>query len=133
MLRKILLLCFLLISFATVFFGQDKHVTDDKYKFALNYPNGLTPLEGKTTIFEYRGTAKKYGTDSLFFLKSVMPIKKLSVEELESFLRDPDTIDGMNRDFLGSMAATFPDITSLQTDFIYFTDHSWLIFLYLSR
>ncbi len=69
MLRKNILLFFFLVSFVTVSFGQDKQITNDKYRFTLNYPNGLLPLEDRTTILEFRGTKKNYGEDALFFFE----------------------------------------------------------------
>jgi hypothetical protein len=56
MFRKNIILFFFLVSFVTVSFGQNKQVINDKYKFTLNYTNGLSPFEDGTAILEFRGT-----------------------------------------------------------------------------
>jgi len=122
MLRKNILLFFFLVSFVTVSFSQDKQITNDKYKFTLNYPNGLLPLEDGTTVLEFRGTKKKYGEDALFFLKRVMPLKITPIEGLESYLKEATTIESFDKEFIGSMKVGFPDIESLDKGFIYFND-----------
>ncbi len=67
MFRKNIILFFFLVSFVTVSFGQNKQVTNEKYNFTINYPNGLSPFEVGTTVLEFRGTNKKYGKDAVFF------------------------------------------------------------------
>ncbi len=122
MLRKNILFFFLIVSFTTVSFGQDKQIINDKYKFTLNYPTGLLSLENGTTVLELHGTKKKYGEDALFFLKRVMPLKITPIEKLESYLKDAATIEGFDKDFIGSMRVGFPDIKSIDKSFIYFND-----------
>jgi len=122
MLRKNILLFFFLVSFVNVSFGQDKQITNDKYKFTLNYPNGLLPLENGTTVLEFHGTKKKYGEDAVFFLKRVMPLNISPIERLESYLKESATIEGFDKDFIGSMKVGFPDITTIDKSFIYFND-----------
>lgn len=122
MLRKNILVFFFIIGFVTVSFGQDKQITNDKYKFTLNYPNGLLPLEDGTTVLEFHGTKKKYGEDALFFLKRVMSLKFTPIEGLETYLKEATTIEDFDKEFIGSMKVGFPDIKSIEKSFIYFND-----------
>ncbi len=122
MLRKNILLFFFLVSFVTVSFGQDKQITNDKYRFTLNYPNGLLPLEDRTTILEFRGTKKNYGEDALFFLKDIKTVKISPIEKLESYMKETVNIEDMNTNFIDSMKPSFTDITSIDKSFIYFND-----------
>ncbi len=122
MLKKNILLFFLIVNFVTVSFGQDKQIINDNYKFTLNYPTGLLSLENGTTVLELHGTKKKYGEDALFFLKRVMPLKITPIEKLESYLKDAATIEGFDKDFIGSMKEGFPDTKSIDKSFIYFND-----------
>ena len=110
MLRKNILLFFFIVGFVTVSFSQENQITNDKYKFTINYPNGLLPLENGTTVLEFHGTKKKYGEDAVFFLKRVMPLKITPIEDIESYLKDAATLEGFDKDFIGSMRVGFPDI-----------------------
>jgi len=100
MLRKNILLFFFLVSFVIVSFGQDKQITNNKYKFTLNYPNGLLPLEDGTTVLEFHGTKKKYGEDAVFFLKDIKTIGISPIEKLESYMQDTPSIEDMNTNFI---------------------------------
>ena len=122
MLRKNTLLFFFIVGFVTVSFGQDNQITNDKYKFTLSYPNGLLPLENGTTVLEFHGTKKKYGEDAIFFLKRIMPLKITPIEDIEPYLKDAATLEGFDKDFIGSMRVGFPDIESIEKSFIYFND-----------
>ncbi len=122
MLRKKMILFFFLVSFVTVSFGQDKQITNDKYKFTLNYPNGLSPFQDGTTVLEFHGTNKKYGEDAVFFLKSIIHISNPPVEKLESYMKETATIEDFDRNFINSMKVSFPDITTIEKSFIYFND-----------
>lgn len=113
---------FLILSFVTVSICQDHQIKNDKYKFTLNCPHGLTIYEDKNTILEYRGTEKNHDRDSLFFLKSIMLVKDSFINQLESYMNQPSTVEGMNNDFIGSMAKSFPSISSVDSGFIYFNE-----------
>ncbi len=122
MLKKNILLFFFLVSFVTISFGQGKQISNEKYKFTLTYPTDVLPTKVGETILEFRGTKKKYGEDALFFLKRVMPLNISPIERLESFMKEAATIEGFDKDFIGSMKLNFPDITSIDKSFIYFND-----------
>ena len=119
MLRKNILLFFFLVSFVTVSFGQDKQVTNEKYKFTLTYPNGLPFAENGNTVLEFRGIKENYGEDAFFFLKNIKTVK-ISPEKLESYMKETVNIEDMNTNFIDSMKPSFPDITSIDKSFIYF-------------
>jgi hypothetical protein len=122
MLKKNILLFFFLVSFVTISFGQGKQISNEKYKFTFTYPTDVLPTKIGEAILEFRGTKKKYGEDALFFLKRIMPLKISPIERLESFMKETATIEGFDKDFVGSMKTSFPDIISLDKSFIYFND-----------
>jgi hypothetical protein len=122
MLRKNVFVFFLLFSFVTVSFGQDKQITNEEYKFTLNYPTDILLTKVGEAILEFRGTKKKYGEDALFFLKRVMPINISPIERLESYMKEAATIEGFDKDFIGSMKLNFPDIESIDKNFVYFNN-----------
>ena len=124
MVRKNILLFFFLLSFATISFGQDKQITNEKFKFTLNYPNGLMPYENGTTVLEFRGTKKNYGEDSVFFLKRVIRVFISPIEKLEEYMQDAPSIEAMSSDFIDSMKVVFPDIIATDTGFVFLDDRA---------
>jgi hypothetical protein len=122
MFRKSILLFFFLLIFAAISFGQDKQIINEKYKFTLNYPNGLIPYENGTTVLEYRGTKKNYGEDSVFFLKRVIAMSTTSMGELESHMKDVMSIEAMSSNFIDSMKASFPNIKLVDKGSVYLDD-----------
>jgi hypothetical protein len=122
MLRKNILLFFFLTAFVTASFAQDKQVINEKHKFTLNYPNGLSPHEDGTNVLDFRGTKKSYGEDSVFFLKKIIPMFISPIERLEGYMKEPANIEAMGNDFIESMKSGFPDIVSTDNSFTYFND-----------
>src|SRR5688500_7411460 len=120
MLRKNLLLFFFLIGFALVSFAQDNQINNDKYKFILTYPAGLSPIVDGYTVLEFRGTKEKFGTEAIFFLKNVNRVKAEPIEAVEEYMKVAANIESIHKDFINEMKQTFPDIVSIDNSFIYF-------------
>ncbi len=121
MLRKNITLFFILMSFVAVTCGQGKQVTDEQYKFTLDCPVDVLVTDIGDTVLEFRGTKKKYDTDAVFFLKNIKPVK-IPLDTLEAYMQDTPNIEEMNKNFIESMKIGFPDIVSIDKNFIYFND-----------
>jgi hypothetical protein len=115
-----ILLFFLLIGLALVSFAQDNQITNDKFKFTLTHPIGLSPVVDGYTVLEFRGTSEKYGTDAVFFLKNVSRVKAEPIEAVEEYMKESANIESINTNFIKEMKQTFPDIVSIDNSFIYF-------------
>lgn len=122
MLKKNVLLLFLLVVFVTNCFGQGKEITNEEYRFTLTYPVNVLLTDVGDTVLEFRGTKKKYGEEAIFFLKSIKPVKISPIEKFESYMQDTENIESLNAQFIDSMKISFPDITSINKSFIYFSD-----------
>lgn len=121
MLKKNITLFFFLISFVTIAYGQGKQITNEQYKFTLNCPADMSITEIGDTVLEFRGTKKTFDTDAIFFLKNVVTVK-IPLDKLEAYMQDAPNIEDMNKNFIESMKIGFPDIVSIDKNFIYFND-----------
>ncbi len=51
-----------------------------------------------------------------------MPINISPIERLESYMKESATIEGFDKDFIGSMKLNFPDIELIDKNFVYFNN-----------
>jgi len=123
MIKKICFLLFFVFVFsALACFAQEKQITNEKYKFRLNFPEGVFSTEDKLTLVEFRGSEKNHGSDAIFFLKRVMPVYISPIEKLETYMKEASTVEAFNKDFIETMKLSFPDIKPLGKSFSYFNN-----------
>lgn len=123
MIKKICFLLFFVFVFsALVCLAQEKQITNEEYKFRLNFPEGVFSTDDKLTLVEFRGSEKNHGLDAIFFLKRVMPVNISPIEKLETYMKEASTVEAFDKDFIESMKLSFPDIKSLDKSFSNFNN-----------
>jgi hypothetical protein len=121
MAKKIIFTFFCILSgFVLISFGQDPRRVNELQSFTIIPPADSVRVANETTIIEFHGNEKTYHAETRFFLKGAMPLASSAMQTVESYMREPKSVESFDKGLIDSMKPTFPDTRSIDKRFLYF-------------